>query len=1745
MKRRNAIVALLLTLSLLVSSMTVFASAAVSVDSDNKTGAATQNDATSTTIKMIETLISSKSGKVNGLGRPVYATDSASATVFNVLNGETTSFTLNGNEKSGYGIFEVYDVKYGADSFMRINPSQAGLDANDGKILSNVYFGISSSTYAEYSITTVPGDLAATMSSAEGYFVYDYEFASEYLIPSMSLSPITRAGKDGSFSLAGMKHYALSNYASYIDGGKWAHFTLVGDIKNNKTYLFINGKLVDSLALLTSLPDSTASYDALRFEGWRLATGSVKGNEGMNLYIDNMAVRFYTGDEAEEANIAAAIANKNISLFKDHYQDKGTTLPPVATVNGVVYNSAAEVGAVVTGNPETPYEIDILRKFSGSIAINADAVINTHGYVGTSSFTFPAGAHYESEDGYITVDAPVTPNSLSQKPSSTNAYKTASVSPVAGNKASGVTNAVSSSILVLTNVDNKQQSVEFNYLTTSINQIDIASGATKASNKLVDYPYGVFSFDLVSFSDAKKGSYYLLGRGTGPLNLGGGINFTTLLADIPTGEVAQFSIAFGPSATAGEYSIRIFRNGTLLTTSSFKVTDETMYFEAFRLFPTGGHFAMDNIYSTVSQTSIFDADGNLLDEYNQFVQPEYQKLSLPSVATVNGVTASVPAAVTEQLNTNALMYQQYVNVKHAFSGTISVNVSAVIETNGFVGTDSFVFGEGVTYVQDGTKIITSAPLSLGNKLSKETYPSDGTYKFTLSDITTPDNEWFTGSVYTRKGTKDTEYYMNVYSVTNAYDGSKYYGWHVNPAFIANSNKTDDDTYINIYSNKTYNVDASSGNVDKIMASADEEYFVFDIDIYTEGNFPSFGLISVPTWVNSSGSKVGDYANTNRITFSSYIASDYVGWTHFTIVGDVKNNTRHIYVNGEHKGTTTFAAAISADKLDSITGIKLYDMRLGFVAGVTLNADMKLYFDNISIRSFDATETDLVTAVASKTSINGWSNNHAVKSTDGDSGIVASVDGTPFINVDEAVQYAFNTNASQLCIYGDYDETLEISKDISVYVMNGNLKYTTNTHKVTTNGDGLYTFTTAKDNELNTVYVVYDRFTFEDNSGIGGYEAVKFGNGSQFAYTNDNFVTSTYFNGKYYTFNGKWEYETNGGSKEFNGVVNSDCNFKLLIPQYDTVDAECMFSYKLNGGDIVLANSVDELVAILNSNYETLEISVYEDIKYSAVATLANIEVTGALTINLNGNDLILDTLAGAAFALVSDNSSLVLKSAKAGSAVHYAAMVDGALASGYLVAVMANDCSVTVNGANMTVYAGGLLTDNGGSGNTVTVTGGTYYRTLSSQDAYVTVKGGMNVNISGATFVATANGGVWFASAAEANTSFAGAEINVNRTTVIGLDGNALVKESQDSNGEYVAMSFKNFTYVANNGKFSADATVAGFAKVGTNSYTNVMIPDAALADGMKLLYQNKEYSNTLYTPAYLNGTADYTLTATEYSAVTTYKIGSPYVINVNGMKYNLTLYSHFNINLYIPVSETAKFIDHSFDGAQIKVIDGVEYYVFTKSVNANEVADDVSFTFTMVNNEAYVVTLNIVDYASGILAKANVSDTSYTPQLMFAMLEYASSVYAYEGKDNSEIAKIVAKYEKYRYESEDFGAIVATVPLAQFLSSASMYLNDSPSFIFKLKNDFVGTVKVECGNITNFISSYEHDTILLGGVRITNIQDTITLTFTPEGGESVVCTYNLATYYRGVAENYAASTVVNALRNYSNVAKLYMEATH
>ena len=91
-----------------------------------------------------------------------------------------------------------------------------------------------------------------------------------------------------------------------------------------------------------------------------------------------------------------------------------------------------------------------------------------------------------------------------------------------------------------------------------------------------------------------------------------------------------------------------------------------------------------------------------------------------------------------------------------------------------------------------------------------------------------------------------------------------------------------------------------------------------------------------------------------------------------------------------------------------------------------------------------------------------------------------------------------------------------------------------------------------------------------------------------------------------------------------------------------------------------------------------------------------------------------------------------------------------------------------------------------------------------------------------------------------------------------------------------------------------------------------------------------------------------------------------------------------------------------------------------------------------------------------------------------------------------------------------------------------------------------------EIYNVEDMLLSTFIDEHRLGGMYYENpdyvegVDDyTITLTFTTADGQTTVCTYNLATYYKGLEGNDIATVVLNSLRNYSNVARAYVMAAN
>ncbi len=283
--------------------------------------------------------------------------------------------------------------------------------------------------------------------------------------------------------------------------------------------------------------------------------------------------------------------------------------------------------------------------------------------------------------------------------------------------------------------------------------------------------------------------------------------------------------------------------------------------------------------------------------------------------------------------------------------------------------------------------------------------------------------------------------------------------------------------------------------------------------------------------------------------------------------------------------------------------------------------------------------------------------------------------------------------------------------------------------------------------------------------------------------------------------------------------------------------------------------------------------------------------------------------------------------------------------------------------------------------------------------------------------------------------------------------------------------------------------------------------------------------------------------------------------VKVTGLKANLSLYSDFMINLYIPASYAEYIVN--VNGAQLDTtktvkIDGVDYVRAVVAKAAKEATDKATFAIALNENgntATKTVNVSITDYATEILANEKYSYADKT--LMYYMLNYVGEAAKYfEDAEDEVIAKLLTDNVSWNNQTVDksYANAIANTNLGDYFAEATVVLGDAPAFTLTFNKDiaFTGTVTVTYGvdNVRTYeVTKEENDAeykLTVEGMKIYNFGTTLTVTVTPDGGEATVGTLNLDTYAKyhkdnaSVAASAKALPLIEALYDYVKVSELY-----
>lgn len=264
-------------------------------------------------------------------------------------------------------------------------------------------------------------------------------------------------------------------------------------------------------------------------------------------------------------------------------------------------------------------------------------------------------------------------------------------------------------------------------------------------------------------------------------------------------------------------------------------------------------------------------------------------------------------------------------------------------------------------------------------------------------------------------------------------------------------------------------------------------------------------------------------------------------------------------------------------------------------------------------------------------------------------------------------------------------------------------------------------------------------------------------------------------------------------------------------------------------------------------------------------------------------------------------------------------------------------------------------------------------------------------------------------------------------------------------------------------------------------------------------------------------------------------------------IKYNLTLYSDFRINFYIP-TENVTAICRTEGGENIMStldtvkIDGKDYYMFTEQVPSDGILTEISF-FVTVEKDGVSVTRatcsDIYSYLEYLFEVTGVSDTE--KQLAHAILIYANEALRYFDKEVSQkISTLAEKYSAYATSSE-FPAKGNVGNLGTALDYARLNLGSAPEFMFTSEYGFSGTLTFSYTSIDGKVISktVKFDgsvkTVTLSEMHAYDFRSLITITGTAADGTAISGTYSLGNYAEGKIDS--LTKLLTALSNYAEAS--------
>ena len=259
--------------------------------------------------------------------------------------------------------------------------------------------------------------------------------------------------------------------------------------------------------------------------------------------------------------------------------------------------------------------------------------------------------------------------------------------------------------------------------------------------------------------------------------------------------------------------------------------------------------------------------------------------------------------------------------------------------------------------------------------------------------------------------------------------------------------------------------------------------------------------------------------------------------------------------------------------------------------------------------------------------------------------------------------------------------------------------------------------------------------------------------------------------------------------------------------------------------------------------------------------------------------------------------------------------------------------------------------------------------------------------------------------------------------------------------------------------------------------------------------------------------------------------------ITIKGdLKYNLSLYTNFNVNLYVPA-------DKATLTGQTVTLGEAQYVVVTKSVAAPAVAEGAVFevTFT-VDGVEYTekVTVNVVDYAVAVLG----GEYSHKiKRVMITALEYANEACKLlNGAANDAITAVLENpaYAEFHVDANTNYGTTDNSALAGVISGANLVLDSEVKILLKVADGFNGTITVNYNDYKGAAQTEQVFEVAAGDVIELNVKVYNLGCEFVIATEGVSGTYSLGAYIKGLVEQGVNADFAQALFTYAKTAETY-----